>query len=164
MDVQSGNIENAYLTAPCREKVWTRGGPEFGDLEGQVVIVVKALYGLKSSGAAFRAHLAEKLDDMGFKSTIADPDVWRRPAVKPDGEAYFEYILVYVDNILCISHSPREPLMEIHQDLKFKKNKIEPPDMYLGGRLKLRSLNGRPVWTLSSKDYLKASIAIVEKG
>lgn len=23
-------IQNAYLTADCREKIWTRAGPEFG--------------------------------------------------------------------------------------------------------------------------------------
>ena len=40
---------------------------------------------------------------MGFKSTNIDPDVWLRPAVKPDGEEYYEYILVYVDDILAIS-------------------------------------------------------------
>ena len=34
------------------------------------------LNGLKSSGAAFREFFAEQLDKMGFKSCIADPDVW----------------------------------------------------------------------------------------
>jgi hypothetical protein len=46
------------------------------------------LYGLKSSGAAFREHLAQVLDSIGFKSTLADPDVWMRPAAKPDRETY----------------------------------------------------------------------------
>ena len=40
------------------------------------MIVKKALYGLKSSGAAFRAHLAETLYDLNYKPTKADPDVW----------------------------------------------------------------------------------------
>ena len=164
LDVLAGDIENAYLTAPCREKIWTRGGKEFGSLEGQVFIVVKALYGLKSSGAAFRAHLAEQLDSINFKSSIADPDVWLRPAVEPDGEHYYEYILVYVDDVLCISHNPKEPLLEIAKSLKFKKDKMEPPEIYLGGRLKLKQLNGKSMWTLSSKDYVKAAIEIVERG
>ena len=30
LDLQSEDIENAYLTAPCCEKIWTRSGPEFG--------------------------------------------------------------------------------------------------------------------------------------
>ena len=51
------NIQNAYLTAECREKIWTIAGPEFGSNAGKPMIVVRALYGLKSSGAAFRAFL-----------------------------------------------------------------------------------------------------------
>ena len=86
LDVQAGDIENAYLTALTREKKWTRAGPEFGADEGKIFIVTKALYGLKSAGAAFRAFLAERLDEMGFRSSTADPDVWLRPATKSDGE------------------------------------------------------------------------------
>ena len=75
LDIQGADIENAYLTAPCREKVWMRGGIEFGELAGEILIIGKALYGLKSSGAAFRAFLAETFDNMGFTSSIADPDI-----------------------------------------------------------------------------------------
>ena len=143
LDILSGDIENAYLTAPCREKCWTIAGPEFGPLEGRILIIEKALYGLKSRGAAFRSFMAEKLDDMNFKSSHADPDVWMRPAIKPDGEKYYEYILVYVDDILCISHKPLEPKIEIHRDMKFKNNKIVPPEFYLGGKLERKELNGK---------------------
>ena len=45
---------------------------------------------MRSSGAAFRSFLAETLDNMGFRLIEADPDVWIRPAVKPDGEEYYE--------------------------------------------------------------------------
>ena len=34
------------------------------------------LYGRKSSGTAFCAHLAETLNGIGFLSTKVDPDVW----------------------------------------------------------------------------------------
>ena len=111
LDLQSADIEHAYLTAPCSEKVWTRGGREFGSDMGKAFIIAKALYGLKSSGAAFRSFLAETLDvELGFKSTLADPDVWIRAAIKPDGEKYYEYILVYVDDLLCIRYDAKIPL------------------------------------------------------
>ncbi len=48
-----GNIRNAYITAPVKEKVWTILGPEFGLDSGKSAIIVHALYGLKSAGAAF---------------------------------------------------------------------------------------------------------------
>ena len=40
---------------------------------------------------------------MGFKSSVADPDVWMRPATKSDGEEYYEYLLAYVLKSLSIS-------------------------------------------------------------
>ena len=61
------DIQNAYLTAKCREKIWTIAGPEFGSDSGKIMIIVRALYGLKSSGAAFRTLLAEVLYDMGYR-------------------------------------------------------------------------------------------------
>lgn len=163
LEVLSADVENAYLTAPCREKVWLRAGPEFGHLEGSVIIIKKALYGLKSSGAAFRAYLAERFDAIGFKSSLADPDVWLRPAVKPDGEKYYEYILCYVDDILCISYDARVPMTEISGKFKFKKDKVKKPDFYLGARLALKDLNGKKVWTMSSTDYVKAAIDNIEE-
>ena len=65
--------------------------------------------------------MAETLDDMGFNSSHADPDVWMRPAVKPDGEKYYEYILIYVDDILTISFEPERPMEAIGRAFKFKK-------------------------------------------
>jgi hypothetical protein len=58
VDVKMADIENEYLTAPITEKVWTVLGPEFGDDTRKCALIVRALYGLKSAGAAFRNHLA----------------------------------------------------------------------------------------------------------
>ena len=77
LQIMSCDIQNAYLTADCREKIWTYAGPEFGSEHGSIMFVRKALYGLKSSGTAFWAHLAETLHDIGFCPTRANPDVWR---------------------------------------------------------------------------------------
>jgi hypothetical protein len=48
--------------------------------------------------------LAQTIEEMGFTSTVVDPDVWRRRAVKPSGEEYYELLLAFVDDILIISH------------------------------------------------------------
>lgn len=103
------------------------------------------------------------MDEIGFKSSEADPDVWMRPAVKPDGEEYYEYILVYVDDILCISHKARETMALIAKDFRFKKDEIKPPEIYLGARLERKLLNGKQVWKMSSTDYLNAAIKNVEE-
>ncbi|MFN9981718.1 MAG: hypothetical protein ACK53Y_17465, partial [bacterium] len=61
-------------------------------------ITVRALYGLKSSGAAWRNTLVGTLSDLGFTSNLADPDVWMRSAVKLNGQHYYKYIFIYVDD------------------------------------------------------------------
>jgi hypothetical protein len=42
-------------------------------------VVVCALFGLKSAGASWHVTLAQALHDIGFISTVADPDVWIQP-------------------------------------------------------------------------------------
>ncbi len=53
LKVKVGNVLNAYITTPVKEKVWTILGPEFGHDSGKSAVIVHALYGLKSAGAAF---------------------------------------------------------------------------------------------------------------
>ncbi len=53
LEVKVGNFLNAYITAPVKEKVWTILGSEFGLDSGKSAIIVRALYGIKSAGAAF---------------------------------------------------------------------------------------------------------------
>ena len=128
------------------------------------MLVRNSLYGLKISGTSCRAFLAETLDIMGYWPSYADPDLWLRPAVNPDGFEYYEYILCYVDNVLCISHNPRKSIKIIQEDFKFKYNKIEPPDLYLGETLDNMKLdNGKYCWTILLEQYVKAAVINVEK-
>jgi len=107
LDIFAADVGNAYLNAPCQEKIWTIAGKEFGSDEGSVMLIVRALYGLKTSGVAWRSTFAQKLIDMGYKSSRADPDIWLQATIKPDGHHYYEMLLVYVDNILLVSHQPK---------------------------------------------------------
>ena len=67
LDLLACDIKNTYLTADCRERVWVVSGPEFGSKAGNNMLTRRALYGLKISGSAFRAFLAETLDAMGYR-------------------------------------------------------------------------------------------------
>ena len=51
METWATDIGNAYLEALTSEKVAIIAGPEFGKLEGHTLVIYKALYGLRSSGA-----------------------------------------------------------------------------------------------------------------
>ena len=55
------DIGNAYLEAYTSEKVCFIAGGEFGELAGHLIIIIKALYGFKSSGLRWHDHLATVL-------------------------------------------------------------------------------------------------------
>ena len=123
------DIQNAYLTAKCREKIYTIAGPEFGSEEGSVMIIKMALYGLKSSGAAFRSILVNVICDLGFRSSLADPDVWMKPATKNNGFKYYEYVLCYVDDVMVVSDEPQDTIDGLKCVFKLKGVKADIPDM-----------------------------------
>jgi len=58
-------IGNVCLETCTKEKVHIIAGPEFGDREGHVLITLKALYGLHSSGLHWSEQLADVLREMG---------------------------------------------------------------------------------------------------
>ena len=149
LKILSADIQNAYLTAKCREKIWTIAGPEFESDAGTKMLIVRALYALKPSGAAIRSLLSETLYDLGYRSSYADPDVWMKPAVKPDGFKYWEYILCYVDDIIHVNYDPMPTMKLIQSKFKFKNDKIEEPDMYLGARMtKMDNTDGEECWAI----------------
>ena len=91
LEVKCGDVLNACITAPVKEKIWTYLGPEHVEDEFKKAIIVRALYGLKSSGAAFRAHLCECMATLGHKPCLADPDICIK-AQNQDGIDYYSYI------------------------------------------------------------------------
>ncbi len=52
--------------------------------------------------------LAESCEAMGWQNLIADSDGYRRESVKASGNKYYELLLVYVRDILVVSHKPKE--------------------------------------------------------
>ena len=123
------------------------------------MIIVRALYGLKSSGAAFRALLAEVLYDMGYRPSYADPDVWMQPGIKSNGFEYWEYVLCYVDDVLSISDNPLKTMKQVQSKFKLKDEKIEEPTNYLGADLsKMVNEDGDECWVMSSEKYCNAAV------
>ena len=118
---------------------------------------------MKSRGAAFILLLSETLHDLGYNPTKADSDVWLRPAVKPDGFEYYELVLCYVDDVLCMSHDAMSTMKGIQRSFKLKDDKIKEPETYLGAGLsKMTTANGTECWSMSSEAYCKAAVTNVE--
>ena len=123
-----GDIGNAYLEALTKEKVFFIAGPEFGELEGHVMIIFKALYGLRTSGARFHEKLSETLREMGFTPSFADQDLWLR-----ERDDHYEYICVYVDDIMVICRDPMKLFDSLKNDYNYILKGVGPPEYHLGG-------------------------------
>jgi hypothetical protein len=165
LEIMAADISGAYLNAPCRERVCIRCGPEFGEYEGRWAIIERALYGLKSSGAAWRNHFASTLSELGFNSCLAYPDVWLWPAVRDDKTEYYEHVRVYTDDVLALSTNPKAILDAIDQHFKLKPGSIGVPTTYLGASISKFELPDDPDrarWAMSSQQYVKEAISTVE--
>eukprot|EP00980_Cylindrotheca_fusiformis_P024973 scaffold12826_cov83-Cylindrotheca_fusiformis.AAC.1 len=113
LDILSCDISNAYLNAPCSEKLWTEAGPEFGGDAGSVMIFKKAVYGLQTAGSSWHETLAKTLSEMGFKPSRADQDVWLKESTDRQGNLYHEWIICYVDDLLAISCDPKAVMDQV---------------------------------------------------
>ena len=79
------------------------------------------MYGLKRSGQAWRTHFAQMLESIGFTFSNADLDVWYKPGVKQNSEEYYLYLLVYVDDLLCIDCIPSSTWIKSKGVLKLER-------------------------------------------
>ena len=128
LDVWAADVQNAFLQAPCSKKYYKVCGPEFGsEFIGKLAIIVRAAYGLKYAGADFRNHLCDCMEHLRCESCKADPDVWMRSATRTDGQDYYEYILLYVDDCLCISENPKPAILQVDKYFPIKPGSLGPP-------------------------------------
>jgi len=164
--VWAADIKNAYLTAPCSERYHTVCGPEFGsELVGRKVYIVRALYGLPQSGADYREHLRSCMEEtLGFESCRGDDDIWRRKAVRTDGTPFWEYCLIYTDDLLVVSEFPEKLMNEIDVYFPLKPGSVGPPKLYLGGKISQVQLpNGVVCYAVSSSQYIQEAVSNLEE-
>jgi len=159
--VEVTDIGNAHLNAPTNEKIVITCGLEFrAQFEGRLAKIVRAQHGVKGSGQAWRSHLAKVLlddENLGFHMCKADNDVWYRAATQPDGTKYYEYILVYTDDILCLSMNPKSILDYLDQRFLLKPESRGQPKTYLGADIAPYSHSHEPdvhCWSMGSHTYL----------
>ena len=165
INVTAADIQNAYLQAPSSEKHYIICGSEFGlEHQGKVALIRRALYGGKSSGADFWKHLRSCMTHLGFTSCKADPDVWMREAQSDEGSSHWEYILLYVDDALCISNRGEHVLKEqLGRYFLIKPGSVGPPKIYLGNKVSKVTLeNGCEAWSFSSSQYVQNAVLNIE--
>jgi hypothetical protein len=84
---------------------------------------------------------------------------------RPDeGVLYWAYIVIYVDNIVCVHHDPGSPLAKLDEYFKMKEGSIKVPTFYLGAKLKKTVLpNGADAWGMSSSRYVQYTVQNVKE-
>ena len=84
----------------------------------------------------FREFFAKTLrEELSFMPCKADPDVWMRKATKSNGLKYWEYILVYVDDVLVISEHPDRIMDGIAGAFTIKPGSMKEPDLIPDGNI-----------------------------
>ena len=96
------DIGNAYLEAFTSEKLYIVTGPEFGELEGHMLVISKALYGLQTSGLRWHERFLDCLHDMGFTPSKAELDIWMQHI-----SDHYEYITIYMDDLAIALKVPK---------------------------------------------------------
>ena len=165
LQVKASDVQNAYLASPCEEKIWTVLGTEFGQDAGKKAIIVRALYGLKSSGGSFSRHISDCMRNLGYTPCKANPDLWFKPEVRPDdGFRYYAYVLLYVDDCLSIHHDAETSLHQLDKFFQMKPGSIGDPDIYLGAKLRRAQLpNGVHAWSMSASKYVQENVNNAEE-
>ena len=169
LDIQMCDIGNAYLNAETRERLWFRAGPEWGSKWGCPVIIIRALYGLKSSGAEWKKTFSSYIrHSLGYEPCVgADDNVYIKPMKDRDGNEYYSYLIVYVDDVLCIDKDPGRILSMINRDYRLKEPP-SPPKMYLGADFSSYDVtleNGQTVncWAMSADSHIKKALQVIKE-
>jgi len=127
LDLWVTDVGTTYLEALTGEKIYIVAGPELKELEGHILIIRKALYGLRTSGLWWHEKFANCLRGLGFEPSRAEPNIWMRRI-----DDHYEYVAVYVDNLAIASKDPKsitDALMNRH---RFKLKGTGPIEYHLG--------------------------------
>jgi hypothetical protein len=150
LDLWATDISNAYLEAFTMERNYIVAGPEFGQLEGHYLIIVKALYGLRTSGLRWHERFTDCLCNEGFSSCKAEPDIWMRL----NGNLY-EYVATYVDDLCLGMLDPKSFTDTLQKKYNFKLKGTSPIDFHLGQSF---SWNDDGEMEISGKHYIDKMI------
>ncbi|GLI60516.1 hypothetical protein VaNZ11_002522 [Volvox africanus] len=115
MELHQLDVKTAFLNGDLEEEIYTVQPPGFeSGGPGLVCRLHKALYGLRQASRAWNKTLHEKLIQMGFEVSNADPSLYIRRDL--DGQIC-TYLLVYVDDVLIASHD-EQTVLEVKEEIK----------------------------------------------
>ena len=153
----STDVSSAYLEAKTNEKVYIEAGPEFGERFGHILLIHKALYGLRTSGKRWAELAADCLRHFGFQQCKAEPEIWMRKSSKGN---YYEYIALYVDDLALVLDEPEQFVNSMAKEFGFKFKGTGPLTFHLGMDF-YRDKDG--TLCMAPKKYIEKLIANYER-
>ena len=94
-------------------------------VEGDLLEVVKALYGLPTSGNMWHTHLAHTLREMIFNTIRFELDVWIGGS-----KVGYNYIRTHTDDVLAIAVNPTYIFNKMNETYKIKA--FGPQTIHIG--------------------------------
>ncbi|CAJ1939864.1 unnamed protein product [Cylindrotheca closterium] len=155
LTIVHGDVGNAFITANCLEEIHSVAGPEFGEREGAVITINKALYGLRTSSRAYRETFAAFMRTIGFQSSRYDRDVWMR--LREDNEGY-DYLCTHVDDFKVVAKDPQRWVNAIAGAFQLKC--FGKPDYYLG--MDYNFDEETKCWFTGTKTYVEECIRRIQ--
>lgn len=105
---------------------------KFGELQGYIVVIIRALYGLRTSRAAWHENSTNNLCRHNVKPSHSDADVWIWTATKQTKITYFEDIFIFVDGIIVPYHQAfKKTSLRLY---RLKDYKVGQPKTDLGSK------------------------------
>ena len=96
---------------------------------------------------------------MGFLSCQTDPDVWIR-----DRGDHYEYLCVYVDDLIIISKTPMEIIEDLKNKCGYTLKGVGVPEYYLGGDIRREKKKDDSAQTIvTAKTYIRNVCDMIEK-
>ena len=82
------DIGNTYLEETTKDKMYIVTDPDFNELQGHILVIHKALFGVKSSGLRWSNRIHDIMLQSGLKHCKTDPCIWLR-----EMKTKFKYIV-----------------------------------------------------------------------
>ena len=101
LELMTIDIGNAFIQVHTQETIYIKWGPEFGDRDGFIVIILRALYDLTTSSERFRIMLIDLLCNIDLDPTYFGRDVYMmKLRYSKDG---CDYICNHVDSFKAVA-------------------------------------------------------------
>jgi transposase InsO family protein len=145
LEIEQMDVKTAFLNSQIDTDVYMYPPDGFGNDEGLVCKLNKAIYGLKQAPRAWYFTISKFLQSLGFKPCDSDPSVF----VNGDLQ-----ISVYVDDLLIFGKD-RDKVRDLKKALsnRFEMEDLGPCSWYLG--IDIQRDRSKRTITLSQRTYIE---------